>query len=138
MYRDADFSADLTTVCVGQEVSFTDESTSDLIYNLEEAVTWSWDFGDGSTSLLQNPTHSYAADGIYTVSLTITDVSGCSSVETLEITVTPPLDVDVVHTDVTCFGLNDGTATATTVSGTGPYTYLWDDALSQAVSTAVD
>jgi len=35
-------------------------------------ATWSWDFGDGATSSLQNPTHTYTAPGIYTVSLTST------------------------------------------------------------------
>jgi len=31
--------------------------------------SWYWDFGDGTTSLLQNPTHTYAASGVYTVML---------------------------------------------------------------------
>ena len=76
MYRDADFSSDVITACVGQTVTFTDESTSDLIYNSEEAVTWDWDFGDGSSSTVQNPTHSYTANGDYTVSLTATNSYG--------------------------------------------------------------
>lgn len=37
---------------------------------------WSWDFGDGSTSTLANPTHTYARDGSYTVRLTVTDTAG--------------------------------------------------------------
>ncbi len=36
-----------------------------------EIVGWSWDFGDGNTSTLQNPTHTYAANGIYTVCFTV-------------------------------------------------------------------
>lgn len=39
--------------------------------------TYKWDFGDGSTSTLQNPTHTYAAPGQYTVNLKITH--NCSS-----------------------------------------------------------
>jgi hypothetical protein len=35
------------------------------------AVGWSWDFGDGTTSSLPNPLHSYAASGTYTVCLTV-------------------------------------------------------------------
>lgn len=34
-------------------------------------ISWFWQFGDGSTSTLQNPTHTYAVNGIYTVCLTI-------------------------------------------------------------------
>jgi PKD repeat protein len=38
-------------------------------------TSWYWDFGDGTTSTLQNPTHSYALPGTYKVCLTITAVS---------------------------------------------------------------
>ena len=36
-------------------------------------ATWSWEFGDGVTSTEQNPTHVYEEEGVYTVSLTVTD-----------------------------------------------------------------
>jgi len=36
-------------------------------------VNWTWDFGDGSTSYLQNPTHTYSGGGNYTVTLTVTN-----------------------------------------------------------------
>jgi PKD repeat protein len=49
-------------------VSFTDTSSGDITSRL-------WDFGDGATSALQNPTHSYAA-GTYTVSLTVSGPGG--------------------------------------------------------------
>jgi PKD repeat protein len=39
-------------------------------------VAWDWDFGDGSTSTDQNPVHTYAADGAYSVSLTVTNNKG--------------------------------------------------------------
>lgn len=35
------------------------------------AASWTWDFGDGNTSVLQNPVHTYAAPGLYTVRLTV-------------------------------------------------------------------
>ena len=42
-------------------------------------ASWSWNFGDGQTSTVQNPAHTFTADGDYNVCLTITDTAGCSS-----------------------------------------------------------
>ena len=44
-----------------------------------EVVAWSWSFGDDSTSTEQNPSHTYAVAGTYTVSLTVTDNQGADS-----------------------------------------------------------
>jgi len=60
----------------GQTVQFTDASPN--------ATSWSWDFGDGNTSSIQNPQHTYAADGVYDVTL-VTDGGLCSKVETVVI-----------------------------------------------------
>lgn len=46
------------------------------------AVSWLWNFGDGTTSTQQNPTHTYANPGSYTVSLTITTADGCTYTST--------------------------------------------------------
>ena len=51
------------------QVAFTDSSTGDI-------TGWSWDFGDGSTSTEQNPSHTYSKPGRYTVSLTVTGLLG--------------------------------------------------------------
>jgi len=53
-------------------VTFTDTSTN-------SPTAWSWTFGDGATSAVQNPTHQYTATGTYTVSLTATNVGGSDS-----------------------------------------------------------
>lgn len=55
-------------------------------------ITYWWDFGDGKTSTVPNPTHVYAQDGSYTVTLTVTDTDGDSDTETKVeyITVTEP------------------------------------------------
>src|SRR5205823_11549859 len=42
-------------------------------------TTYAWSFGDGTTSSLQNPSHAYAAAGIYTVALTVTGVAGSNT-----------------------------------------------------------
>lgn len=43
------------------------------------SVAWLWNFGDGTTSVLQNPSHNYGSDGFYNVSLTVTSSTGCTS-----------------------------------------------------------
>ncbi|HYE55202.1 MAG TPA: PKD domain-containing protein [Chitinophagaceae bacterium] len=51
-------------------------------------ATYHWDFGDGGTSTVHTPQHTFTTPGKYTVKLTATDpVTGCSSVATQEITV---------------------------------------------------
>ena len=70
-------------------ITFTDTST-DEDGTIE---SWSWDFGDDTTSTEQNPTHSYAAVGTYTVTLIVTDNDGnASDPDTMDITVSyiPP------------------------------------------------
>ncbi len=67
-----DFSVDETLGCTGEVFQFTNLSSSD-------AVSYLWDFGDGTTSTNANPSHSYSALGTYTVSLTATNSSGCDS-----------------------------------------------------------
>ena len=60
------------------EVSFTDESIPEGY----EITDFHWNFGDGDESTAQNPVHIYEDEGIYTVSLTVTDASGASAIET--------------------------------------------------------
>ncbi|MDX1651502.1 MAG: PKD domain-containing protein [Brumimicrobium sp.] len=80
-----DFSASPLTVCVGENVSFTDLSTSS-----GSITSWTWDFGDGNSSNLQNPTHSYTAAGSYTIILTVSDgTSSEAEVKLNYITVNP-------------------------------------------------
>jgi len=70
----ADFSVSPSNTCPGTPVSFTDGSWN--------ASGWFWDFGDGQTSTLRNPVHSYAAAGTYTVSLTVVSGTGLTDTRT--------------------------------------------------------
>src|SRR5206468_12929568 len=72
----ASFSANLTTACVPATIQFTDQSTTPAGATITQ---WQWNFGDGGSSTLQNPSHTYNATGFYTVSLTITSSTGCTS-----------------------------------------------------------
>lgn len=68
---DADFSATPVSGCIPLTVNFTDLSNA----NYSAITSWSWNFGDGNSSNLQNPSHQYTTDGSFTVSLTV--VNGC-------------------------------------------------------------
>lgn len=99
------------------QVNFTDNSAS-------SAVSWAWDFGDGNSSTMQNPTHTYNSNGPFIVCLTITTSASCTA----------------VYCDSVAFGstsncnatINASVASNTanfTASGTGtgtPVAYAWD------------
>jgi hypothetical protein len=68
----------------GLDVTFTD-SSSDPDGNV---VYWSWNFGDGSTSTVQNPIHTYTSGGTYPVSLMVTDTEGATGSVSENVTVT--------------------------------------------------
>ena len=70
----ARFSGTPTAGLVPLTVVFTDTSGGD-------PTSWAWDFGDGNTSSLQNPTHTYTGAGSYTVALTASK-TGFSDTET--------------------------------------------------------
>lgn len=53
------------------------------------AVTHAWDFGDGNTSDGQHPLHTYATNGVYQVTLTVTNQYGCES------SITTPVSISV-------------------------------------------
>src|SRR6185503_19639289 len=52
-----------------------------------QPVIYAWDFGDGTTSAVSSPTHLYKADGIYTITLTVSDDEGSTEVRTLQVTI---------------------------------------------------
>jgi PKD repeat protein len=75
LYPHADFSADPVFGSVPLVVAFTDRSSGST------PRAYQWDFGDGGTSTAMNPTHTYTAAGVYTVTLTITNAYASDKME---------------------------------------------------------
>lgn len=71
----AGFSYVVNSACVPAVAQFTDSS--------HDAVSWFWDFGDGDTSSLQNPAHTYLKNPTDSITLTVKDQYGCASVKTM-------------------------------------------------------
>jgi PKD repeat protein len=107
-----------TVVCLGQPVSFTDNSTAG-------ANTWSWNFGvNQGTSTEQNPTYTYNTAGTYTVQLASQNTaSGCSGSTSASITVQPTPTPSFTATPLT----NCAPSVVNFVNtSTGGSTYSWN------------
>jgi PKD repeat protein len=65
----ADFNSVQSSDCYPVTVSYTDNST--------DAVSWLWEFGDGTSSTLQNPVHTFTSKPTGSVALTVTSYVGC-------------------------------------------------------------
>lgn len=113
----ADFLADVTSGC-NATISFTDLSSA------PSGSSYLWDFGDGQTSTLQNPTHTYSTSGTYTVTLTVTSCSGNNTkTKTNYITISLPAAPTTTNDNICGAGTANLTASA---SGT----LYWYDAAS--------
>ena len=67
----AAFTAD-TLSCTTQAIKFKNASSG-------PALKYTWDFGDGKSSTERNPVHLYGSEGVYSISLSITDLYGCGA-----------------------------------------------------------
>jgi PKD repeat protein len=121
----AGFSVDSVTGVAPKTINFTDTSTGSITSRL-------WDFGDGSTSTLQNPSHTYSVAGTYTVRLTVTGSGGSNTINKsslITITSQPANNNGLVAfynfegtstttvTDLSGFGNHGTIKEATTVTG---------------------
>ncbi|NJO25181.1 MAG: PKD domain-containing protein, partial [Bacteroidia bacterium] len=90
----------------------------------DSAVTWSWDFGDGTTSALQNPTHNFPGLGAYNVSLTVT-YGTCSHtyMETVRVINENP---DISASTNTICKRTALSFTATNITASNIATYNWN------------
>lgn len=76
-------TADFTCTTSNLSADFTDQS-----WDSDGNITaWVWDFGDGTSSTAQNPSHTYASGGTYTVTLTVTDDDDATDTTSQSVTV---------------------------------------------------
>src|SRR5262249_26760545 len=103
-----------------------------------DPLRYLWDFGDGATSTDAAPTHRYADDGAYTVTLTVSDGQGGSTSDSLVVTV---LNVAPTLTLSGASAANEGSTYTLNLSASDPgqdtiasWTITWGDGNVQTVS----
>jgi gliding motility-associated-like protein len=131
VYDDPIAAFTTANVCKNADLVLTDGSSV-----ANGTITgWFWEFGDGTTSSAQNPTHRYAAAGNYDVTLTVTTNNGCSSSITREVTIYVLPEANFVATPV-CEN-NAMKFINTSAIGYGTMNWDWNFA-NQGTSTAKD
>ena len=109
-------------VCLYDPAIFADGSS----ISSGNILSWTWDFDDGNTSTMQNPSYSYTVDGTYNVSLIAFSDNGCVDTATQSLTIYP-VPVAGVLTANAC--LNDPTTFTDVTSINSPgsvNTWNWD------------
>ncbi|MFN0176386.1 MAG: PKD domain-containing protein [Saprospiraceae bacterium] len=108
-------SAGFSSIVNGNTASFTNTSV--------DATSYVWNFGDQSTSVEENPTHTYANDGVYTVTLTAINNCGSTIFEQKVTIVTPPTASFTLNSSSGCAPF---TVQFTNTSSSNATTFAWD------------
>jgi hypothetical protein len=108
------------TYTAGSCGSFTFNKTCQITPSTNSVYLWT--FGDGSTSTLQNPTHTYSSPGTYNVSLTVTDLLGCSETTSQTLVYNTPTGSATPSSQTICSGNTTNILLSSSTVGT---TYSW-------------
>lgn len=111
-----------TTLCSGSPLLFQDAST----LGIDTARAWSWNFGNGATSIERNPSYSYPAGGNYRVTLTVTGSTGCTYTTFRDIVVNPGIAVSFTQAGQCQFNEVTFTNTSVPAPGVVPQSYTWN------------
>ena len=114
------------TACLGSETLFTDESTT----GSGTIITWNWNFGDpgsgsNNTSTLQNPTHVFSIQGVFNVTLSVTNSHQCVKDTSIQITVNPK-PIAMFEYSAACVLSETQFTDMSTAPGSSIETWLWD------------
>jgi len=101
----ASFSYSPSSPVAGETIQFTDTSTG-------HPTSWQWAFGDGSTSTTENPSHAFASEAVFGVTLTVGNASGTSSVSHSVTVGEAPAGYYVDANDASASDANPGTASS--------------------------
>lgn len=117
-----------TTVCIGDETSFTDQTTIP-IGGVGGIIAWNWNFDDPTSGTLnfsnsQNPSHQFSTPGFYNVELTVTGYNGCTDIITHQVLVNALPVVEFEAPDV-CDG-ERMSFTDQSTANSGITSWLWD------------
>jgi PKD repeat protein/uncharacterized protein YjdB len=117
------FTASDTAFCPGGSPVFTSTTAA----NAWGGLTYNWVFGDGTSSALSAPTHTYGTSGYYTVTLFATNSKGCegSLVRSNYIHVYTPATVSFGSTHTFSCKPPAAVPFTNSTTGTSPLTYLW-------------
>ena len=114
--------------CLNTSIQFDNTSLQGYNQNCNTNEGYFWDFGDGTTSTLRDPTHTYTALGTYTVSLYAQNFCGTTNTITNTICIEPELSAAfTLNTNNGCIPLAIQTTNTTDLSAScGGETYLWE------------
>ncbi len=127
----ANFTATPTSGQVPLSVSFSDSSSGGPSF-------WAWDFGDGTSSTVQSPTHSYTSAGTYTVTLVVNNGYGSDSLvrnDYITVTNLPPAPV-ADFSGTPTFGIAPLAVSFTDSSTNAPTSWSWTFGDGGSSSTA--
>lgn len=102
--------------CIGLDLLYFDSTVVDTSTGI---ASWNWNFGNGDSSTLQNPSTVYNAGGLYTTTLTVVDSNGCVGTDSSFVDVFPQPTIVASNDTVLCLG------DSAQLNASGGVSYSW-------------